>query len=136
MFVRCSERGHNSVLTDPSVRQKYSWRWCTLLLQESQKTSSHHKSPCLFSSYRRYGNASSSSVDSWLDGGVSSWGSPRSRYSCTWNSQIRIPRFLKYIFEAQQCKNLLLLWWIQTAKYSEYVTLKVKYSSIPHWLWW
>jgi len=21
-------------------------------------------------------------------------------------------------------------------KYSEYVTLKLKYSSIPHWQWW
>ena len=39
VFLRCSESGHNSVLTDPSIRQKYSWRWRTLLRQESHKTS-------------------------------------------------------------------------------------------------
>ena len=136
MSVRCSESGHNNVLTNPSIRQKYSWRWCTFTASRISQDIISPQITCLFSTYKRYGNASSSSVDSWLDGGVSSWGSPRSRYSCTWNSQIRTRSLFKFVFEAYQCKNLLLLWWIQMGKYSEYVTLKLKYSSIPHWQWW
>jgi hypothetical protein len=114
---------------DPSTGQKYTWRWCILLLQKSHNTSFHHQSPFLFSFYKRYGNTSSSLKDSWLDGGVSGWQSSTSRYSCTCDSETQHPTNVKVCFWGTPMQIFTFTLVDPDRKISESVTLKLSYSS-------